>query len=415
MIHVPGAPVMSYEFQFIAGEFLVPKKKWEVPHLMEHMLLGANEKYPRARLFQQEFEKNGAYYNASTGAYGISYVSECADFEWERIADLLLLAITKPIFLESEFKGEFGNVEEELISRHNNHFRRLNLAMRKAYGLYAEEDKVRVDLMQNVELKDIVKHYKKTHSAQNMRFIIAGNLTPAKEQKILDMIEASQFQSDIDRIELPDETPKLLTKPLVIENKTVDNIHFYIDIVHTKPIKKPEDRYPLGAVNHLLTGTLYSRILGEARERGWAYGLGSDMNYNKDYSLWWFGGQISKKNIHGIFDLIVQEIQSIARGEITDDELQLAKDYALGSYQRGAQTVASVAGNYGWKFYYENVVTDYDHTPAHIKAVTKEKCVSMVRKMLRDQHITVGFLGACDDTLMSELHTKVINGLAPSK
>jgi predicted Zn-dependent peptidase len=392
MIHVPGAAVMSYDFQFIAGEFLVPKKKWEVPHLMEHMLLGANEKYPRARLFQQEFEKNGAYYNASTGAYGIDYTSECADFEWERIAELLLLAITKPIFLESEFKGEFGNVEEELISRHNN----------------AEEDKVRVDLMQNVELKDIVSHYKKTHSAKNMRFIIAGNLTPAKEQKILDMIEAAEFQADIDRLPLPDETPKVLSKPLCIQNDTVDNIHFYIDIVRTKPIAKPEDRFPLGAVNHLLTGTLYSRILGEARERGWAYSLGSDMSYNKDYALWWFGGQISKKNIHGIFDLVVREIQSIARGEITDEELEAAKDYALGSYQRGAQTVASVANNYGWKFYYENTVADYHNTPAYIKAVTKEKCIAMVRQMLKDNHISAGFLGACDTTLTTDLHKKAL-------
>ena len=57
IINVPGAQVMTLEFQFIAGEFLVLKKKWEVLHLIEHMLLGANEKYPKARLFQEEFEK----------------------------------------------------------------------------------------------------------------------------------------------------------------------------------------------------------------------------------------------------------------------------------------------------------------------------------------------------------------------
>lgn len=407
VVHVPGATVMTLEFQFIAGEFLVPKKKWEVPHLMEHMLLGANERYPKARLFQQEFEKNGAYCNASTGAYGISYVAECADFEWERITDLLLLAITKPKFLEQEYKGEFGNVEEELISRHNNYFRQLSLAMRKAYGLYAETDKERIELMKNIELKDIVDHYKKTHSAQNMRFIIAGNIPPGKEKKIKNMIEESHFVSDTERIAMPDEMPKMLKRPLVIENKTVENLHFYIDIIMNSPIKKPADRYAIGAVNHLLTGTLYSRILGEAREKGWAYSLSSDMSYNKDFSVWWFGGQISRKNIRGIFDIIVKEIKDIQSGNITDEEIERAKDYALGSFQRGGQTVGSIAGSYSWKYYYENTLIKYDKIPELIRGVTKEQCVAMVRKILKDQTWSIGFLGTVDKELIEELESKI--------
>jgi predicted Zn-dependent peptidase len=87
-IDVPGATVMDYEFNFRAGEYLVARDKWEVPHLCEHVLLGANEKYPKARVFQAEFEKNGAYSNAHTSTYHITYESECADFEWERILDL---------------------------------------------------------------------------------------------------------------------------------------------------------------------------------------------------------------------------------------------------------------------------------------------------------------------------------------
>ena len=58
-IHVPDASVMTFEFDFRAGEYLVTAKKWETPHLMEHILLGANKKYPKARLFQAEIEKNG--------------------------------------------------------------------------------------------------------------------------------------------------------------------------------------------------------------------------------------------------------------------------------------------------------------------------------------------------------------------
>jgi predicted Zn-dependent peptidase len=73
LIHIPDASVMTFDLNFRAGEYLVTEKKWEVPHLMEHVVLGANELIPRARDFQAELEKNGAYSNASTGVYDINY------------------------------------------------------------------------------------------------------------------------------------------------------------------------------------------------------------------------------------------------------------------------------------------------------------------------------------------------------
>ncbi|HVX24647.1 MAG TPA: hypothetical protein VG992_04910, partial [Candidatus Saccharimonadales bacterium] len=51
LIHIPHASVMTFELNFRAGEYLVDQQKWEVPHLMEHVLLGANELIPRARDF----------------------------------------------------------------------------------------------------------------------------------------------------------------------------------------------------------------------------------------------------------------------------------------------------------------------------------------------------------------------------
>jgi predicted Zn-dependent peptidase len=57
LVHIPDASVMTFDINFRAGEYLVDAHKWEVPHLMEHVLLGANELIPRARDFQAELEK----------------------------------------------------------------------------------------------------------------------------------------------------------------------------------------------------------------------------------------------------------------------------------------------------------------------------------------------------------------------
>src|SRR6201987_5374572 len=162
LINIPDASVMTFDINFGAGEYLVDPDKWEVPHLMEHVLLGANELIPKARDFQAELEKNGAYSNATTSVYDITYEAECADFEWDRVLGLMLVAITRPLFLDEEFKAELGNVQEEMAARANNHFRRLSLEMRKDLGLLVKTDAERLQLMPNVTVRDVREHYQRT-------------------------------------------------------------------------------------------------------------------------------------------------------------------------------------------------------------------------------------------------------------
>src|ERR1700722_20284856 len=229
LVNVPDALVMTYDINFRAGEYLVKPNKWEVPHLMEHVLLGANELIPKARDFHAELEKNGAYSNASTGVYDITYEAECAEFEWLRVLNLMLIAIAKPLFLEDEFNAEFGNVQEEMTARANNHFRRLSLEMRKAIGFIAKTDAERLKLMSNVTLEDVKEHYKKTHLTSNMRFVVAGNFTPARTSALISCLESIELPRGTKHFPLPSENPKVLSKPLYISNRTVDNLFFYID------------------------------------------------------------------------------------------------------------------------------------------------------------------------------------------
>src|SRR3990167_5880131 len=222
LIHVPDATVMSFDFNFRAGDYLTKPGKWETAHLMEHVLLGANKRYTKAITFQAEFGKNGAYTNASAGSYDITYEAECADFEWDRIIDLLQTAVTQPLFLQEEFKAEFGNVREELTARSNNHFRHLGLATRQAYGFACKTDQELLKLMKNVKIDDVRGHYKQTHTTSNMRFVIAGKLPVDRRNHIKQQFASFALPKGKGWFELPDEAPKALTKQLYIHNDTVD-------------------------------------------------------------------------------------------------------------------------------------------------------------------------------------------------
>ncbi len=406
LIHIPDASVMSFEFNFRAGEYLVDPSKWETPHLMEHMLLGANERYPKSRLFQAEIEKNGAYSNASTSVYEISYEAECADFEWDRILELMLLAITKPLFLADEFEAEAGNVREELTARSNNHFRHLSLALREQYGFMAKTDEERLKLMGNVTVGDVRDHYERTHTTKNLRFIIAGNLTPKRHEAVVATLEQINLAHGSTRIDLPNEKPKSQGGPVYIHNKTVKNLYFYIDSFMLRRMSEPETD-ALNLVNTMLTETLYSKILGTARERGLVYGMSSGYGQTKTSSNWWFGAQVSQRNAPALFEIVIDELNNVFRGEIAMEDIEAAKAYALGRFQRSAQTVAGVAGGYSGRYFFDEVVDDYYQVPRRIKAVTKTEIVETAKELFADNIWGLGILSNCEKPFATDLYKQI--------
>jgi predicted Zn-dependent peptidase len=406
LLHIPDASVMTFELNFRAGEYLVEKSKWETPHIMEHMLLGANQMIPKARAFQAEFEKNGAYCNASTGSYDITYEAECADFEWDRILGLLLTAITKPLFLNDEFEAEFGNVREELTARSNNHFRHLSLALRKQYGFLALTDQDRLQIMENVTIEDITSHYQKTHTSSNLRFVIAGNLLAGRRKTIEQLLETIELPLGNGRTELPNETPAAIPKPLYIHNDTIDNVYFYLDTFAKRRLSDAESDN-LSLINTMLTETLYSRILGAARERGLVYSMSSGVGQSKTSANWWFGAQVMPKNAPALFDIIVHELSDVFAGNISDEDIESAKQYALGRYQRSGQTVSGTANGYSYRYFFDDHIDDYYKIPERIEAITKQGIIKVSQSLFADRVWGLGALGNASPEFLNNLQSQV--------
>lgn len=403
LLNVPDATVMTIDINFRAGDsYAVSEDKWETAHIMEHVLLGANKQIPKARTFQAEFEKNGAYSNASTSSTDITYEAECADFEWTRIINLLLVAITEPLFLKEEFEAEYGNVREELASRSNNHYRHLSLALRKEYGFKMLTDQDRIKLLKNVTLEDIRSHYKRTHTISNMRFIIAGKITPERRRTIKSILSNMALPAGEGRLELPNEIVKPLSSPLYINNPSVENLYFYIDTFMERRMRDPEID-ALSLVNTMLTETLYSLILGTAREHGLVYGMNSGYGQTKNSSGWWIGSQVLPKNATKLMDIIIKELKDIFKQKITEEDIASAKQYALGRYQRSGQTVGGTASGYSYRYFFDDQIDDYYKVPDRIKAVSRNRIVNIMEELFAETIWGLGVLGNCGEPFAKKL------------
>jgi predicted Zn-dependent peptidase len=392
IIDTPKTGVVVAEVSFRAGEFMLPRDKWETAHLLEHVLLGANKSFPKARDFQAAIEQNGAYSNASTSVYDVTYEVECADFEWRRVLGLLFDAISTPLFLQDEFDTEKSNVREELISRSNNHFRHLNLGLRQAMGMRALTDPERIELLDGVKREDLVEHYKKTHTLPNARFIIAGNFKGHYDEPIALIHSKLKLSSKGTRIPMPTEEPKTPDDPLVARKPSVPNVYLYLDL-YAKRVFSEKESHALNLLSTYLTETMYSRIFGTAREKGWVYGMGSGVSHLGSATGWWLGAQVSKTNSQPLLRLIRDECQRLADGVIDKNDFEGAKKHLLGKSMRSGQTSSGIVNSYG-KYYMDDQIEDLNRLPQKLESLKSEDCIKVFQELRNDNIWGLGVLGS---------------------
>jgi predicted Zn-dependent peptidase len=267
-------------------------------------------------------------------------------------------------------------------------------------------DQERLDLMENVKLKDVRNHYKRTHFTSNMRFVIGGKLPVERRQRIIDILSQMSMPEGGARLALPKERPTKVVSPIRIENETVKNLYFYVDTYLKRRIKISEI-HATELLNIMLTETYYSKILGTAREKGIAYDVNSSFARFNGNTNWWLGVQISPDNILELLDIMVKEFKKIFEGKIADKDIKSAKQYALGRFQRGGQTVGYMVNSYSSNYFSEEKVYDYYKYPKRIESIDKQQIIDITKDLFSQDVWGIGGLGNSDEELMAKIHEKL--------
>ena len=408
LIDVPDSSVMNVRIIFRAGNKLVKKPEiYEVAHLMEHMAFGKNAEYKDEQAYEAEFTKNGAYHNAWTSDSIIAYEAECADFEWDRILSLQELAVAKPKFNEEELKAEKGNVRAELTGYQNDYSRLIWPKLQQALGeevlTYAE----RLKTIGNIELKDIREHHRRTHTAHNMQFIIAGNIK-GRKRKIARMLNAWDLKPG-EKFELPADA-YVGTEPILIRRKDASNMTFGFSFAIKRRLD-PQEQYAMSCLNHILNGTMNSKIFGQARKRGLVYGVGSMTTGDAWSSLWDFDGEVNAENAEELFDLIAIELARVINGEVAEVDIVAAKKYSLGRHQMLAQTAEQISDYYARQYIAIGTYEPMTDAPKMIEGINKSTIVSLAREFMQSGISGLAMVGNMEKSVVNELWGRVLGAI----
>ena len=405
MIDAPESPVLNIRIIFRAGNKFVKRPEiYEVAHLMEHMAFGRNAEYRDEQAYEAEFTKNGAYHNAWTSDNYICYEVECADFEWQRILSLQELAVAKPRFNEEELASEKGNVRSELTGYQNDYSRLIWPKLQQMLGEEVLTYGERLKTINNIELKDVREHHRRTHTANNMQFVITGNLH-GRKRKIASMLEAWDLKPG-EKFEVPLSNFKA-SRPVLIRRKDASNMSFGFSFVIRRALE-PSEQYAMDCLNHILNGTMSSKIFGAARKKGIVYGMNSQTESDRWSSSWDFFGEVNSENAADLFDLIAIELGKIINGDISEEDIEAAKTYALGRQQMLAQTAEQISNYYVRDYITSGKYEPMVEAPKMIESIDKSTIVQLARLFMQSGLSGLAAVGNMNKAILDELWERIL-------
>lgn len=339
---------------FNAGYMFVDPKLYELPHLLEHTVVGANAQYPTMKDFEATVEQNGAASNAFTSHYFLGYEMECAAFEFERILKLLSLEISTPAFNPLEIAAETGNVRAELTRNLTNYGRvAYEQLQSKMVGRRTANDGL--NSLEHITRSDILAYYNRTHTGKNLRFIFAGSLSDNRAY-IKHLGALLESVSSGKRLALKKETPVHLDKPVLARVQIPQLYYQFTQYAPTLPLEYEPALEVLGII---LTGRYKSWILGEARDRGLAYFVNSSSDTGLYFSSFSMMYNVTPDNAAELFRLIADKLRLAAEGKFPEAEVEEAKRLLIGRRLLQYKTPANFVSWYLYDYLARDRIVDF--------------------------------------------------------
>lgn len=377
-----------------AGSRYETHKNNGISHFLEHMAFKGTKKRPTAIEIASLVDGAGAESNAFTGKEFTGYYIKSAAHRVELSFDILSDMLANLLLDAKEIEKEKGVIIEEINLYEDTPPRKISDVYEAL--LYGDtpmgwDVAGRKEVIRSATREYFTSYMKKLYSASNMVIVVAGKVKVDETQRMIDKYFGGHptftTEGHIAVIE-GQKDPQVR-----IHHKKTDQAHFGIG-VRTVGTTDEKNKYPLTILAAILGGGMSSRLFHEVREkRGLAYYVrtGSE-NYMDCGHLTTFVGSDPKRIDEAIL-VIVEEYKKVQKkGEITEKELDKAKEFVKGHFVLELEDTRAVAVFYGSSWILEK---ELENPSVVIAKVDRVKLADVIRvaKEFLSQPLNLAIIG----------------------
>lgn len=381
-----------------AGSRYENRKNNGISHFLEHMAFKGTKKRPTAMDISSIIDGAGAESNAFTSKEYTGYYIKSAAGRIDMSLDILSDILTNAILDPKEIERESGVIIEEINLYEDTPTRKIgDIFEGLLYGDVPMGWDVggEKDIIKSITRADFADYMKSLYSASNMALVIAGKMDIEEVKKLVEkyFLQLPTFKTD----EPPKVKETQTANKVLIRHKKTEQAHFALG-VRTVGLTNEHDKYPLGILSAILGGGMSSRLFHEVREkRGLAYYVrtSSDNYVDCGYLATFVGAD--PKRIDEAIKVVKEEYEKIKKdGEITEEELDKAKEYIKGHFVLELEDTRAVAIMYGSDYILEKKLENPADVIKKFDAVTL-KDIQRVIKTYLSRPLNLAIIGDFKD------------------
>lgn len=393
LVEEHAVPMMAMRFAFDGGSSQDPVGKEGVANFVTAMLdEGAGDL--TSRQFQERMEDLSMrmnYEEAKDAFYGNF---ETLTQNRDESAKLLKLALTKPRFdtdavdrIRQQLLASLAYAARDPDKVAQNQWYAVAFAGHP-YARPANGTEATVGKMSSADLE---AYRKRVFAKDTLKVVAVGDITPEQLGKLLDEV-FGELPAKADLIPVPKTDPVPGGRQTVVDMDVPQSVAVFG--MGAMPRKDP-DFMPAFVLNQILGGGGFaSKLMEEVREkRGLAYSVYTYV-YPYQHTSIFSGGVATRNDMMGkSLDIIREELQKMANGEVSQTDLDNAKSYLIGSYPLRFDTNAKIASQLlGLRM--DGFGPEYvDNRNATIAALTLDDLKRVAKRLLNTQNLIVTVVG----------------------
>lgn len=387
-------PIVIVNLTIKASSLDEDDKKAGTAYLTSTMLREGTKKRTSSEI-SDEIEFLGASLSSSVNSdytsLSLSILKKDIEKGFELFSDVLL----HPTFPEDELKRKKELLRGSLKQKEQDpSFVASKEFIKEVYGdhPYGRLLTGTPETIENIQRQDIINFYNSYYTPDNAFLVVAGDIT---KEELDGLIKKYLYEWQTKRKGVAQKKALEVNKTKKIKVIDKDVSQANIIFGHIGVSRDNPDYYAITVMNYILGGGgLTSRLMKTIREEmGLTYSIYSSFTANMESGHFEIEVQTKNENASTVIKEIINHIEKIKKEPVSEQELEDAKSFLIGSFPRRLETTKRVTEFLSAVEFY-NLGDDYmEKYPKYIQNVTLEDVLRVAKKYLNTDNFVLVVVG----------------------
>ena len=278
-------------------------------------------------------DQMGAFLDTSLHADYASVQLHCLNKQFAELFEYLLNLIEEASFPFSEFedfiqlkKQKFAVNQEKVSFQAKNHFLEVLLGEKHAYN-----NGIKLEQFEVLKHEDVIDFYQKYYFQQPFTILLSGKIEDSLLQTVEKLLVGKSWRARQSYAAI--QIQSMGESELFIEKAKASQSA--IRFGKQMPAKSHPDFPLIYLANLILGGYFGSRLMSNLREdKGYTYGIGSGLVNMQEVNYWFLSTEVGAEVTPLAIQEIEKELRKLSNELISEEELDLVKQYFQGSILR---------------------------------------------------------------------------------